>query len=161
LPERISNRSVDINIEGVNNEDVWLYQLDNLGNLVFTRLTSAMTNSGNLIVSSISNNKIAYNSSKQYTMTNGTYVFFNMSGLFITFMTNNKKVTSSGVNVGFNFISGNAPNGDVYTFNKSTQSISALLNPIIVKVTGNFGYLSICTLSGYNGGKNLIAYSQN
>ena len=33
LPERISNRSVDINIEGVNNEDVWLYQLDNLGNV--------------------------------------------------------------------------------------------------------------------------------
>jgi hypothetical protein len=33
LPERISNRSVEINIEGVNNEDVWLYQLDNLGNL--------------------------------------------------------------------------------------------------------------------------------
>ena len=33
LPERISNRSVDINIEGINNEDVWLYQLDNLGNV--------------------------------------------------------------------------------------------------------------------------------
>jgi len=33
LPERISNRSVEINIEGVNNEDVWLYQLDNLGNI--------------------------------------------------------------------------------------------------------------------------------
>jgi hypothetical protein len=33
LPERISNRSVDINIEGVNNEDVWLYQLDNVGNV--------------------------------------------------------------------------------------------------------------------------------
>lgn len=33
LPERISNRSVEINIEGVNNEDVWLYQLDNLGNV--------------------------------------------------------------------------------------------------------------------------------
>jgi len=33
LPERISNRAVDINIEGVNNEDVWLYQLDNIGNI--------------------------------------------------------------------------------------------------------------------------------
>jgi hypothetical protein len=33
LPERISNRSVDINIEGVNNDDIWLYQLDNLGNI--------------------------------------------------------------------------------------------------------------------------------
>jgi hypothetical protein len=33
LPERISNRAVDINIEGINNDDVWLYQLDNLGNV--------------------------------------------------------------------------------------------------------------------------------
>ena len=33
LPERISNRAVNINIEGVNNTDVWLYQLDNTGNI--------------------------------------------------------------------------------------------------------------------------------
>ena len=33
LPERIDNRAVDINIEGVNNTDIWLYQLDNLGNI--------------------------------------------------------------------------------------------------------------------------------
>ena len=33
LPERVSNRAVDINIEGINNQDVWLYQLDNTGNL--------------------------------------------------------------------------------------------------------------------------------
>jgi hypothetical protein len=33
LPERIENRAVDINIEGVNNTDVWVYQLDNLGNV--------------------------------------------------------------------------------------------------------------------------------
>jgi len=33
LPERINNRAVEINIEGVNNTDVWLYQLDNLGNV--------------------------------------------------------------------------------------------------------------------------------
>jgi len=33
LPERISNRQVNINIEGINNTDRWLYQLDNLGNL--------------------------------------------------------------------------------------------------------------------------------
>ena len=33
MPERISNRSVDINIEGVNNDDKWLYQIDNLGNV--------------------------------------------------------------------------------------------------------------------------------
>jgi hypothetical protein len=33
LPERVANRTVNINIEGVNNEDRWLYQLDNLGNI--------------------------------------------------------------------------------------------------------------------------------
>lgn len=33
LPERITNRAVDINIEGINNTDVWLYQLDNVGNI--------------------------------------------------------------------------------------------------------------------------------
>ena len=33
LPERISNRAVNINIEGVNNVDRWLYQLDNVGNV--------------------------------------------------------------------------------------------------------------------------------
>lgn len=31
LPERLSNRLVDINIEGVNNRDVWLYQTDDVG----------------------------------------------------------------------------------------------------------------------------------
>jgi len=33
LAERISNRTVDINIEGVNNQDRWLFQLDNVGNV--------------------------------------------------------------------------------------------------------------------------------
>jgi hypothetical protein len=33
LPERISNRAVNINIEGINNTDRWLYQLSNLGNV--------------------------------------------------------------------------------------------------------------------------------
>jgi len=33
LPDSISNRTVDIGIDGVNNTDVWLYQLDSLGNV--------------------------------------------------------------------------------------------------------------------------------
>jgi hypothetical protein len=33
LAERIANRTVDINIEGVNNMDRWLFQLDNVGNI--------------------------------------------------------------------------------------------------------------------------------
>jgi hypothetical protein len=31
LAEKVSNRTVNINIEGINNEDRWLYQLDNVG----------------------------------------------------------------------------------------------------------------------------------
>jgi hypothetical protein len=33
LAERISNRTVNINVEGINNEDRWLFQLDNVGNI--------------------------------------------------------------------------------------------------------------------------------
>ena len=33
LPERIANREVNINIEGINNNDRWLYQLDDVGNV--------------------------------------------------------------------------------------------------------------------------------
>ena len=33
LAERITNRTVNINVEGINNEDRWLFQLDNLGNV--------------------------------------------------------------------------------------------------------------------------------
>ena len=33
LGERISNRVVNVNIEGINNEDTWLYQLDAEGNI--------------------------------------------------------------------------------------------------------------------------------
>jgi hypothetical protein len=33
LAERITNRTVNINVEGVNNEDHWLFQLDNVGNI--------------------------------------------------------------------------------------------------------------------------------
>ena len=33
LAESVSNRTVNINIEGINNTDVWLYQLDNTGTI--------------------------------------------------------------------------------------------------------------------------------
>jgi hypothetical protein len=33
LADRVSNRTVDINIEGVNNDDRWLYQLDSVGSI--------------------------------------------------------------------------------------------------------------------------------
>ena len=73
-------------------------------------------------------------------------------------MTNNKPVKSVGYNIGSYFTSSTAPNGDVYTFNKGDQTPLALLKPIIVNVTGNFGYLSVCTPNGYNGGQNLFSY---
>lgn len=33
LSERVSNRTVNLGVEGVNNQDVWLYQLDDVGNI--------------------------------------------------------------------------------------------------------------------------------
>jgi hypothetical protein len=33
LAESIANRTVNINIDGINNDDVWLYQLDNVGSV--------------------------------------------------------------------------------------------------------------------------------
>ena len=33
LAEKVSNRTVNINIEGINNEDRWLFQLDNVGSI--------------------------------------------------------------------------------------------------------------------------------
>jgi|688.fasta_scaffold00284_41 hypothetical protein len=33
LPERVANRTVNINIEGINNTDRWLYQLDTVGDV--------------------------------------------------------------------------------------------------------------------------------
>jgi len=68
-------------------------------------------------------------------------------------------VTSSGVNIGIYYVAGSSPNGEPYIFNKSERTPLALLKPIIVRVTDDFGYLSICTLNGYNGGQNLISYS--
>jgi hypothetical protein len=42
LVEQIANRTVEINIEGINNTDVWLYQLDNVGNVqeIWSRIPS-------------------------------------------------------------------------------------------------------------------------
>lgn len=103
-------------------------------------------------------NIISYSATTQYTMKKGTYVFFNLSGLFITFMTKNKPIIVNSYNVGNFYISGKAPNEDKYIFNISDQTYLALLKPIIITVTENFGYLSISTLTGYNGGQNLINY---
>ena len=35
IGERVANRTVNVNIEGVNNEDRWLFQLDNVGNVQY------------------------------------------------------------------------------------------------------------------------------
>jgi len=129
-------------------------------NIVFVDMLANADTAGNIVITRLSNNIIPYNSTTQYTMKKGTYVFFNLSGLFITFMTNNKSIIiNDRYNVGFFFTKGSAPNGDPYIFNKSDQTSLALLKPIVITVTGNFGYLSVCTPYGYNGGKDLITYS--
>ena len=45
LVQQVSNRTVDINIEGVNNTDIWLYQLDNVGGIttIWQRVASVYT----------------------------------------------------------------------------------------------------------------------
>ena len=45
LVQQVSNRTVDINIEGVNNTDIWLYQLDNVGSVtsIWQRVASVYT----------------------------------------------------------------------------------------------------------------------
>lgn len=133
-----------------------IIQKDANGRIVFTDMSNLdITNLSDVYLQS---KRIAYNSSTQYKMTNGTYVFFNISGLFITFMTKNKPVSALGTNVGNFYASGTSPNGDRYTFNISDKKPLELLKPIIVTVTGNFGYLSMCTPTGYNGGKHLLRY---
>jgi hypothetical protein len=96
-------------------------------------------------------------------MKTGNYIFYNLSGLFVTFMTNNKPVKSIGDNTGFFFTSAFSPNGTPYIFNKSQQTSvnfqTIYLSPITVTVTDNFGYLSICTPSGYNGGQNRLTWA--
>jgi hypothetical protein len=133
-----------------------IIQKDANGRIVFTNMNGL--NTSDLSEGYLQSKRIAYSSTTQYTMTNGTYVFFNMSGLFITFMTKYKPVSALGTNVGSFYTSGTSPNGDRYTFNISDQSSMALLKPIIVTVTGNFGYLSMCTPTGYNGGRHLLRY---
>lgn len=132
-----------------------IIQKDTSGRIVFTDMSNIDILN---LIRDYSQHKIPYNTRTQYSMTKGTYVFFNMTGSFIAFMTKNKPVSASGTNVGSFFTSGTSPNGDKYTFNISDKSSLALLKPIIVTVTGNFGYLSLCTLNGYNGGQNLITY---
>jgi hypothetical protein len=135
-------------------------------NNVFTSSYQQPANTYNIITSDANNNILfnnnPYNSITQYTMKNGTYIFFNVSGLFLTFMTNNKPVKSDGYNAGFFFTTASAPNRDKYIFNISDQTnvdyVTIYLKPIIVTVTDNFGYLSVSTPTGYNGGQNLLGW---
>ena len=78
LAESIANRTVDINIEGINNTDVWLYQLDNLGNVrtywqavpsVYTAAVEQMTPNIRTVFS------VASRSNDQITLVFGDNVF--------------------------------------------------------------------------------------
>jgi hypothetical protein len=133
------------------------------GNLVFADIDNTDIDSFGSIISKTGYNTYPYNRTTQYTMKlvqNATYVFYNISNFYITFMTNHKtSITSSTTNTGSLYTTGSSPNGESYIFNKSEVTPLALLKPIIIKVTDDFGYLSICTLNGYNGGQNLITYS--
>ena len=134
---------------------------------LFTHSYGNSSNTYNVITKDASNNiifnDIPFSSTTQYRMKIGTYIFFNMSNLFLTFMTNNKPVTNDFYNGGFYFTTNKSPNGDSYPFNKGyntyVNGTINYLNPITLTVTGDFVCLSICSTNGYNGGQNLISYS--
>ena len=69
LAERVNNRGVAINIEGINNKDVWLYQLDNSGIIrtlwqqvdsIFSQ-TAASANKNVFSITSRTNDQITLN----------------------------------------------------------------------------------------------------
>ena len=121
-----------------------------LSDLSYNTITT--DSSGNIIF-----NDIPYDTTGNtvYTMTKGTYIFYAI-GPYIAFMTRNKSVIYRGNAAGFYYTLGYAPNTDRYVFFTSMDTNTS--HAIIVNVTGNFGYLSICTPSGYNGGQNLISF---
>ncbi len=90
LPEKISNRIVDINIEGINNQDVWLYQLDDVGSLakqwtyvqnIYTAATEQLPPEQRSIYS------ITSRSNDQITLTFGDGVFSEIPlGVFRTYV---------------------------------------------------------------------------
>jgi hypothetical protein len=133
---------------------------------LFTHSYGNSINNYNIITKDSSNNilfnNVPFSLTTQYRMKIGKYIFFNMSNLFLTFMTNNKPVTTDFYNGGFYFTTGLSPNGDSYPFNKGyytyVNGIINYLNPITITVTGDFVSLSICSDNGYNGGKNIISY---
>jgi hypothetical protein len=147
------------------------YDFTNESNLLLTEQTIQYpTNKIALNTSDVSYNTITTDISGQilfnnipydntgntvYTMTKGLYIFYAI-GPFVAFMTNNKSVTYRGNSSGFYYSTAFAPNAERYIFFTSTDTNA--YHAIIVNVTGNFGYLSICTPSGYNGGQNLISF---
>uniref|UniRef100_A0A6C0ES48 Uncharacterized protein n=1 Tax=viral metagenome TaxID=1070528 RepID=A0A6C0ES48_9ZZZZ len=93
-----------------------------------------------------------YNSTNLFTMLKGTYIFY--SSTPIAFM-NKYNTNISYVGSLFNTSKNNGPDGAVYDFYWSDFT-NYYRNPIVVTVTSNFGYMSICSTSGYKGGQNLL-----
>lgn len=101
-------------------------------------------------------NGIPYNNQTVYTMTKGIYLFF--VTFYIGFMNHNKSTFNyDGYHGGLNMIQIVDLDLNQYSCFKSSYDGNIYYYPIVVNITGDFGYMSITTTSGYNG-KNLLYY---
>jgi hypothetical protein len=136
LSDRIANRNVDINVEGINNNDVWLYELNNVTGAVINEW-EAVQNIYAPISKQTETSKRKYFSetsrtNDQITMNFGDGVFGDIpTGFFRSFvrLSNGKKYIinssdMSGINLSVPYISRNG-RAETATFTVSlTQNIN-------------------------------------
>jgi hypothetical protein len=94
IPEQISNQQVDINIEGINNTDTWLYQIDPTSNayIPWTQVDSIYTQQTNNINKKIFSVVSRYNDQVTYDFGDG--VFGEMpTGNFISYVRTGNALT--------------------------------------------------------------------
>jgi len=140
LNDRIANRSVDVNVEGVNNDDVWLYELNTSTGEVINEweevenvyapkaVQTDTTNKNYFSVTSRSNDQVTYN------FGDGAFADIPL-GFFRTFVrvSNGKKYTINknditGVNITVPYTSRNG-RSETATFTMSlTQNVSNASN---------------------------------
>ena len=138
-----------------NGQEPNLVSDQNYNLVTFNSLNVPTTIGKSNIITLDSSNKFVINgypSTNLFTMVQGTYIFYSTTP--VAFMNKyNTNISYSGYIP--NKSNGTGPDGLSYDFYNSNFDVY-YRKPIIVTVTSNFGYMSICSTSGYNGGKNLL-----
>jgi hypothetical protein len=144
-----------IALNSYNGQEPTLVSDQNYNLVTFNSLNvTTIIGKSNIITLDSSNNFVinGYPCTNLFTMVKGTYIFY--STTTVAFMNKyNTNISYSGYIP--NKSNGTGPDGLSYDFYYSTY-MNYYRNPIIVTVTSNFGYMSICSPSGYKGGKNLL-----